>query len=183
MQILFLDPLSTMMVDVLAWVVIHLSIGYWSSKIPLNRLNPNHWLFQTFNWEKDGEVYQKFFRVRSWKKFIPNGSRLYRGGFSIKNLTANDPAYLNRCLKETVRADICHWLMILPGYLFFLWNNVALGWVMVIYAHLNNLVPIIMQRFNRPRIRKYLAYMERKYPQHDTPIDHNSQKAFSHSYQ
>jgi glycosyl-4,4'-diaponeurosporenoate acyltransferase len=162
MQIFFFNAIHTILIDIFAWVVFHLSIGYLSSKIPLEWLNPNRWLFQTFFWEKGGEIYQQLFRVRSWKKFIPNGSRLYRGAFSIRNLKTSDPAYLDRWLKESVRAEICHWVMILPGFLFFLWNNVFIGWIMVIYAFLNNLVPIIAQRFNRPRMRKFLAQLEKQ---------------------
>lgn len=162
MQIYFLDPTQTILLDLLAWVIIHLSLGYMSSKIPLERLNTNHPFFQTFPWEKGGMIYDQLFRVRSWKRFIPNGSRLYRGAFSIKNLPTNDPAYLARWLKESVRAEICHWMMILPGFLFFLWNSVNGGWIMVAYAFLNNLVPIVMQRFNRPRIRKFLAKANRE---------------------
>jgi glycosyl-4,4'-diaponeurosporenoate acyltransferase len=183
MQILFFDPLSTIIVDILAWIIIHLSLGYCSSKIPLNWLNLDDWLFQTFHWEKGGEIYQKLFRVRSWKKIIPNGSRLYRGAFSIKNLHTNDPAYLARWLKESVRAEICHWGMILPGFLFFLWNNVAVGWIMVAYAFLNNLVPIIMQRFNRPRMRNMLARLEKDIKEKGSIyVSYATQKELSHSY-
>jgi glycosyl-4,4'-diaponeurosporenoate acyltransferase len=184
MQIIFLDPAQVILLDVIAWLVIHLSLGYLSSKIPLEWLNPNQWFFQTFAWEKGGEIYQKFFRVRSWKKYIPNGSRAYRGAFSIKNLISSNPAYLERWLKESVRAEICHWVMIIPGFLFFLWNSEAFAWVNVVYAFLNNLVPIIMQRFNRPRMRDMLSRLEKDiktkgsiYVLHTTP------KELSHSYQ
>lgn len=165
MQILFLSPLQTVIVDIGAWIVFHLSTGYLSSKIPLNWLNPNHWLFQTFKWEKEGLIYDRLFRVKSWKKYIPNGSAVYKGAFSIKNLKNFDVSYLKRWLKESVRAELCHWLMIIPGFLFFFWNNVAVGWLMVAYAFLNNLVPIVMQRFNRPRMRKLLNKMEDRSPQ------------------
>jgi glycosyl-4,4'-diaponeurosporenoate acyltransferase len=162
MQIIFLDPLQTIISDVLAWLVIHLSLGFLSSRIPTSWLNPDHPFFQTFSWEKGGEIYQKIFRVRSWKGFIPNGSGLYPGAFSIKNLSSMDLVYLERWLKESVRAEICHWAMMLPGFLFFLWNNVAVGWGMVAYAFLNNIIPIISQRFNRPRMRKLLSALVQK---------------------
>jgi glycosyl-4,4'-diaponeurosporenoate acyltransferase len=158
MQIFFFDPLETALLDILAWGMFHLSIGYGSSIIPVGRLNPNRRFFQTFAWEKGGEIYEKIFHVRSWKRFIPNGSALYRGAFSIKNLPTHDPLYLERWLKESVRAEVCHWVMILPGFLFFLWNSVSVGWLMVLYAVVNNLVPIILQRFNRPRMRRFLAH-------------------------
>lgn len=162
MRIIVLNPVRTILADITAWVIIHLTLGYLSSKIPLHRLNPGKWLFQTFAWEKGGELYESLFRVRSWKKYIPNGSGLYRGAFSIKNLPTYDLAYLERWLIESVRTEICHWLMIIPGFFFFLWNDIALTWINVAYAFLNNIVPIIVQRFNRPRIRRLLAQLEKK---------------------
>lgn len=184
MRILYLDPLDTIIIDVLAWVVFHLSTGYLSSKIPLKWLNPNRRFFQTFPWEKNGAIYDKLFHVRSWKRFIPNGAALYRGAFSIKNLPTNDLAYLSRWLKESVRAEVCHWVMIVPGFFFFLWNDVAMGWLMLAYAFINNLVPIVMQRFNRPRMRKLLAQIESKIPQkEDGSLLYASQKTLSHSYE
>ena len=163
MQIIFLDTVETIIVDVVAWLIFHLGIGYGSSKIPLEKLNPERKFFHTYKWEQGGAIYDKLFKVRSWKQLIPNGSALYKGAFSIRRLPAeNDPEYLQRWLKESVRAEICHWLMILPGFLFFLWNTVLVGWLMVLYAFLNNLVPIVMQRFNRPRMRKLLKMIERQ---------------------
>lgn len=180
MQVILLDPTQTILIDIIAWVIIHLTLGYLSSKIPFEWLNPSHPFFQTFAWEKGGEIYQKLFRVRSWKRFIPNGSRLYRGAFSIKNLPTSDPAYLERWLKESVRAEMCHWAMILPGFFFFLWNSVSLGWVNVAYAFLNNLIPIVMQRFNRPRMRKLLKQLDKKIP--NIGETYARKQELSHSY-
>ena len=180
MQILYLNTTQTILLDVIAWSIIQFTIGYFSSKIPLDWLNPEHPLFQTFAWEKGGDIYEKYFHVRAWKHLIPNGSAPYRDGYSIKNLANYDPAYLERWLKESVRAEICHYLMILPCIFFFLWNNVGLGWVMVAYAFINNLVPIILQRYNRPRMRKLLARLEKKTLKKGIP--YVSQKELSHSY-
>jgi glycosyl-4,4'-diaponeurosporenoate acyltransferase len=161
-QSISLTPTAMFLIDIIAWATIQLSLGYLSSRIPLEWLNPNHPFFQTLAWEKGGEIYQKLFRVRSWKHIIPNGSAVYRGAFSIKNLPSNDIAYLRRWLKESVRAEVCHWAMIVPGFFFFLWNSVALGWLNLAYAFLSNLVPIILQRFNRPRMRRLLTQLERQ---------------------
>lgn len=182
MQVIFLSPIETIIIDILAWVVFHLNIGYLSSKIPLQWLNPNRRFFQAFSWEKDGRIYDQIFHVRAWKRFIPNGSALYRGTFSIKKLLTYDPAYLERWLVESVRSEVCHWLMIMPGFLFFLWNSIIGGWLMVLYALLNNLVPIIMQRFNRPRMRKLLAQLKKStFVNDEFVVMYAPQQALSHS--
>ncbi len=180
MQIIFLTTTQAILRDVLAWAIIQLMIGYCISKIPLDWLNPDLPSFQVFAWEKGGEIYEKYFHVRAWKRLIPNGSALYRGAFSIKNLQTNDLTYLKRWLKESVRAEICHWLMILPCVFFFLWNSLVLGWVMVAYAFLSNLVPIILQRYNRPRMHKLVARLEKKPAKKGAP--YVAQKELSHSY-
>lgn len=169
MQIFFFDPIQTLLIDVIAWVIFHLTIGYLCSRIPVDRLNPNQWLFQTFPWEKGGKIYDQIFHVRAWKHLIPNGSALYKGTFSIKHLASSNLEYLERWLKESVRAELCHWIMIVPGFLFFLWNSIGVGWAMVAYAILNNLIPIVMQRYNRPRIRRLIEKARRAFPQVPLP--------------
>lgn len=164
MQVLFLDPIGTFVLDVIAWVMLHLGIGYCSARIPVERFRPEKRFFQSFRWEQGGAVYQKLFHVRAWKNYIPQGSRLYKEAFSLQNLPSLEPAYLERWLRESVRAEFCHWMMIVPGGVFFLWNNEMAGWWMVAYAWLNNFFPIVAQRFNRPRIRRYLDWARQAQP-------------------
>jgi glycosyl-4,4'-diaponeurosporenoate acyltransferase len=162
MQIVFFAPLQTFLVDVAAWIFFHLGIGFCSSKIPISKFDPNRRFFQTFPWEKGGSIYQKLFHVRSWKRFIPQGSALYKNAFSLQHLTTKDPAYLELWLRESIRAEFCHWVMILPGFFFVLWNDVVGSWLVMAYAVITNLVPIVLQRFNRPRMRRMLQQAKEK---------------------
>lgn len=161
MRVIYLNPWQTVFLDVFLWVLIHLSIGYSCAKIPLARLDPGRPFFQTYQWERGGRIYQTLFRVRAWKGLLPNGSGLYKDGYSIHRLPRTDPVTLRRFLRETVRSETCHWAMILPGFLFFLWNSPLGGWLMVAYAFLNNLPVIVVQRYNRPRLRRMLAIAEK----------------------
>ncbi len=160
MRILYLDPLETVVLDCIAWLIFHRGIGHCFSKIPLRWLNPNMRFFQTFRWEQGGLIYQRLFRVRSWKHLIPSGLRWRRDGFSIKDTPASDPVYLDRWLRESIRSEILHWTMIIPGFFFYLWNSVLMSRLMVTYALISNLIPVILQRFNRPRIRRLLARVQ-----------------------
>jgi glycosyl-4,4'-diaponeurosporenoate acyltransferase len=160
MQIFYLEPMNTFILDVLVWVIFHLGIGYLSLKFPENWLDPNLHFFQAHPWEEEGKLYQRLFNVRSWKHLIPDGSKAYKHAYSIKHLASSELSHLKRWLKESVRSELCHWFMILPAPLFFLWNSIKGGWLMVLYAFLNNLVPIILQRFNRPRMRRLLAQLQ-----------------------
>lgn len=184
MRIIFLSGLETLVLDIFAWVVFHLSIGYSCSRIPIERFDPQKSRYQTKTWEKDGEIYQKLFHVKEWKKFIPSGAAVYKGAYEIKHIHSFNIDNITRWLKESCRAEFCHWVMILPGFLFFLWNSVEMGLCMVAYAVLNNFVPIIMQRYNRPRVRKILAQLEMKTRQKgELTIRYEPSKTYSHSYQ
>ncbi|NLG74176.1 MAG: glycosyl-4,4'-diaponeurosporenoate acyltransferase [Chloroflexi bacterium] len=175
MQIFFFSAVETLIIDVIVWICFHLGIGFWASQIPVEKFDPDHWFFQTFDWEKGGQIYQDLFRVRSWKRFIPQGSKLYPNTFSLQKLKSLDPEYLELWLRESIRAEFCHWMMILPGFLFFLWNSVEVGWLMVLYAVANNFFPIVAQRYNRPRIRRYLELARRD--QHRQPVIFEQQAA------
>lgn len=161
MQVIYLSIQDTIIIDILAWLFIHLGIGYWTSQLSIDRFDPDAPVYKTFAWEKSGEIYDKLFKVRSWKKYIPCGSKLYPDTFSLQNLVSADFEYLTLWLKESCRAEFCHWMMMVPGFFFFLWNSVSGGWFMVFYAVSNNLIPIILQRFNRPRIRRLIQYVQK----------------------
>jgi glycosyl-4,4'-diaponeurosporenoate acyltransferase len=156
MQVLFLTPLLTLILDILAWVVFNMGVSYLCSRIPDHWLDPGGRFFHAFGWEKEGQLYEQLFHVRTWKQHIPNGGKLFDKNLSLESLPRRDPADLLRWLKESIRAEICHWLLILPGFLFFLWNPRFAGWVMVLFAFLFNIGPVVLQRFNRPRMRKLI---------------------------
>jgi glycosyl-4,4'-diaponeurosporenoate acyltransferase len=164
MRVIFLSAEGTFVLDLLAWLFFHLGIGYFCSQLPITRFDPNRPLYLTYPWEKNGKIYEKLLRVRLWKEKVPEGGKLYPNTFSLKRLASLDLDYLERWLRESCRAEFCHWLLMLPGLLFFLWNDVMVGWLMVGYAVLNNILPIAMQRFNRPRIRRMIRIVQRQTP-------------------
>jgi glycosyl-4,4'-diaponeurosporenoate acyltransferase len=183
MRVLYLSDFHTFIFDICVWICIHFSIGYWSSRIPVDLFDPAKQLFRIRSWEKDGQIYDRIFHVKAWKRFIPSGAALYKDAFHIKKLASISPEYLYRWIKESCRAEFCHWMMIFPGFIFFLWNSVEMGWWMVVYAVANNLVPIVMQRYNRPRVQKLLDVLQKNTQKKvDTHVTFEPQKTFSNSY-
>jgi glycosyl-4,4'-diaponeurosporenoate acyltransferase len=183
MRVLFLSNIDTAILDIVAWLIFHLSIGYFSSRIPIGHFNPDDSWYQTKSWERDGEIYQRIFYVKNWKKLIPSGGALYPNTYEIKHLTDLSIENVRIWIKESCRSEFCHFVMIVPGFLFYLWNNVETGTWMVVYAILNNLEPIVMQRYNRPRVRKVLARLERKSNQKgEIAISYEPQTVLLNSY-
>jgi len=159
-RIFFWSPIVTIIADILIWACFHLSIGYWSSRLPIDMFDYDSWSYTSKKWEQNGEIYQKLFKVKNWKRYVPSGASLYKNAYEIKHLSDFSVEGVKTWLKESCRSEFCHRIMILPGFLFFLWNKAIVGWLMIAYAFLNNIVPIIMQRYNRPRMRKLLARLE-----------------------
>ena len=164
MRVIYLSAESTFILDLLVWLFFHLGISYFCSQLPLALFDPAKPLYLTYPWEKNGKIYEKLLRVRLWKEKVPEGGKLYPNTFSLKRLASLDLDYLEHWLKESCRAEFCHWLLMLPGLLFFLWNDVLVGWLMVLYAVVNNVFPIAMQRFNRPRIRRIIRIVQHQAP-------------------
>jgi glycosyl-4,4'-diaponeurosporenoate acyltransferase len=162
-RIIYLPRFWTIVVDCIAWALIQPGIAYLSLRFPSPWLDHRRWLFRSRPWEQEGKIYQNLFLVRRWKHLLPAGGTLFEDGFPMAEIQSRDPGYLARWVTETCRAELCHWLAILPAGLFFLWNPVWLGMVMVLYAVLFNAIPILTQRHNRPRLLAILnRWQQRK---------------------
>ena len=111
----------------------------------LYRLYPH---FRTLKWERNGMIYQDVFRIRLWKEYVPA-----MGTFDKKHLASALKAdYLTTYLLENLRAELCHEVSILFGFVicFFANGNHVDAKIMLWLIFIN--VPCIMiQRYNRPR--------------------------------
>jgi glycosyl-4,4'-diaponeurosporenoate acyltransferase len=184
MRLVFLSSEQTLVLDIIAWVIFQISIGFATSRIPVTAFDPQRKWYQSKNWEKGGEIYQKIFRVKDWKGIIPSGAALYKGAYEIKHMAAFTVQNVSTWIRESCRSEFCHWVMMIPGVFFFMWNSTTGGWLNLAYAVANNLVPIIMQRYNRPRVRKLLAELEKRTNlTGEPPVIHAVQTNYSHSYE
>lgn len=156
MRVVFLPDGWTVLICFLLWPLIQVAISWSCLNIPDGRYRPDGFWFRTHAWEKDGLIYQTLFRVRSWKERLPDGGKAFRNGYQKKRLNDHSPANLERFLIESCRAELAHWLAILPFWIFgFIAPPIILP-LMLAYALIVNAPCIIAQRFNRPRVRKLL---------------------------
>ncbi|MFL2100202.1 glycosyl-4,4'-diaponeurosporenoate acyltransferase [Desemzia sp. FAM 23989] len=160
MQLIYLPNTWTILIDVIAWYIFHLSIS-WAARNISNEFfwKKQEW-FRIRKWEKSGAIWQKRFRVRSWKPYLPDGTKITKKGFDKTHLKHFDQASLQHFVIETRRGEFAHWMMIPPAFLFFLWNPPWAGWIMVAYAFVANLPFIIVQRYNRPRLERLIQRKE-----------------------
>jgi glycosyl-4,4'-diaponeurosporenoate acyltransferase len=162
MRIVDLPLLWTVILDVLAWLGIHMGLSYVMTRLPVHRFNPEHWMCRERTWEGEGRFYETLFRVMKWKALLPEGAALFKEGFRKRALRGKDKEYFSIFVRETCRADYTHWLTLIVSPLFFLWNPFWVGVGMVGYAVAVNLPCIIAQRYNRVRLRGLLVKISQR---------------------
>ena len=94
-----------------------------------------------------------------WKRWIPDAGGALPGGVPKASLVRRDAAALRRLVVETHRAELVHWLLWPAGLLTALWLPPTGVLVNVVFATLFNLPCVLLQRFNRGRLRRCLARM------------------------
>jgi glycosyl-4,4'-diaponeurosporenoate acyltransferase len=161
MQIFFLDKWLMLLLYVLVWPLFQLPIAMLGNVVRDEKFNPNSFWLKTRKWEQNGLFYKRILKIHKWKKFLPDGAKTHKGGFTKKDLKNTDSEYLKAFIAETGRAEIFHWLQILPFWVFALWGPFFVVWIMLAYALVVNLPCIIAQRYNRPRlVRLYQRQLE-----------------------
>jgi glycosyl-4,4'-diaponeurosporenoate acyltransferase len=158
MRLIHLPTFWTVIVDILAWFVIHMGVVYLMVRVPLRWFDPEGPLCRSRKWERDGRVYQDLFKIRKWKKYLPDGAPvLGKNGFPKSSLRSRQRDYFETFVGETCRAEWTHWIIMLFAPFFFLWNTPAVGVIMILYAIAENLPLIMAQRYNRCRFRRVLG--------------------------
>ena len=95
--------------------------------------------------------------MHRWKDLLPDGAAWFGKGFPKARLRARDTGYLAQFARETCRGEFVHWVVLLAGPLFLLWNPGWMGVAMLLYAVLANLPCIVVQRYNRGRLLRLVA--------------------------
>jgi len=153
-MLVHLPTAITILIDVAAWFVIHMGVSYIMARQPLTSFNNSSWLYRKRNWERNGKFYEKFFRLKSWKRKLPDGAAIFKNGFEKKHLKETNKDYLYSFIRETCRAELTHWIVFLFGPVFFIWNLWWVGIVMILYATIANIPCVITQRYNRIRLQR-----------------------------
>jgi glycosyl-4,4'-diaponeurosporenoate acyltransferase len=155
-RVVHLPDAVTVLVDVVAWGMIHAGTGYAVHRLPVAWLARDGWLFAERPWERGGALYRRTLRIARWKDRLPEAGALFAGGVSKRRLPPADAGGLDRFVVETRRAELGHWLAALPAPLFALWNPPGVALAMLAYGWGVNLPFIAIQRYNRIRAGRVL---------------------------
>lgn len=153
---LFLLPLLH---NCMCVIIIGIISGLLIAAIPAQVFTPHkHSTYHEFKFEQGGKFYEKHFKISLWKDKVPQFSEIVHKGFSKDHLTGVSKKYLGRFYLETIRAEFCHRVLILIAPVFYHLNtNHTWGIVSTILFALGNLPFIMIQRYNRPRIKKIMS--------------------------
>lgn len=158
LRLIHLPTFWTVLLDIAVWFVIHMGVVAAMVSLPVDVFDPGSRLFRARRWERGGRLYENVFRVRAWKDLLPDGADLLRWrSFRKRHFERATVDYLRRFTRETCRAESTHFLTMIWAPLFFLWNPVWVGWLMVFYALAENMPLILVQRYNRIRLVRALS--------------------------
>lgn len=101
--------------------------------------------------------------IRKWKDLVPELGAT--GGFSKRNIKSLEPTYIKRFLYETCFAEILHLLAALLGFtalFFFPPHHYYFVLPIVIVNFILNLLPCLIQRYNRRKLATLYYFLTRK---------------------
>lgn len=128
--------------------------------LPRSLYDPDKFPYRAFRWENGGHIYEKL-GVHKWKDHVPDMSRIIPGMVKKKAALARTPESMLILVKETCGAELIHWLLIV--FISPLVGQAFEGWMRAFAAGayaLGNLLFVIIQRYNRPRLMEIYRRME-----------------------
>lgn len=130
--------------------------------LPKAWFNPDHRPYLPFGWEKGGHIYDRL-HIKSWQNKLPDMSKIVSGIMPRKEISEENLQILPRMIQETCVAEFIHVVLCFTGlYCLALWRGLG-GIVVTILNTLGNLVFVVIQRYNRPRLVHLLkTYQHRR---------------------
>ncbi|MCD8879479.1 glycosyl-4,4'-diaponeurosporenoate acyltransferase [Staphylococcus kloosii] len=139
----------------LFWLTVHMSISIFGTFIPNNFFVKNKRFFNSHQWEREGQFWQQYFKVKKWKDHLPDGSKINPKIRSKKQLAKfDDKTKVKQFIIETRRAELIHVLCILPGFVFYK-QRPLIKYINIVYPFVANAPFIIAQRYNRPKFERF----------------------------
>lgn len=130
--------------------------------IPPEKMEWYRFPYRLYPAEREGAVYRKI-GIHHWQNKVPDMSKVFPKLMPPKKMVATDTGSLLRMIQETCTAELTHMLLCLTGlYCIKLWPGAG-GWILAILNLLGNMVFILIQRYNRPRlVRLYKRQIEKE---------------------
>jgi len=120
--------------------------------LPKKVFNP---FLKIYNVGKNERKFYERIGIRKWKDKIPEAGQLFANFAKTEIADTNNNEYVYKFMSETIYAEIMHWLSALFSFLIiFIDLKLALtvGLPLVVGNMILNLMPVLVQRYNRPKL-------------------------------
>lgn len=129
--------------------------------LPRACFNSERFPLSARRWECGGAAYERL-HIRRWKDKLPDMSRILRRMFPKRLPSQTALPAVERLIQETRVAESVHGALIVAGLgCFPIWPGFGGLVVFLLWALAGQLPFIMIQRYNRPRLQKLAARMER----------------------
>lgn len=145
--------MTTFAFNVVAWVAIGTVVGTWRARQSLESVAREGPCTRLRSFERGGELYVRVFRVRAWKRLVPEAGTWF-GGMSKRRLPRTYDGGLQRLAVESLRAEKTHLTMLAVTPVFIAWNAPLPFLANVCFSVVVNVPPIVVTRFNRHRLAR-----------------------------
>jgi glycosyl-4,4'-diaponeurosporenoate acyltransferase len=147
---------AALAVDASAWVVWGVAVGWWMARRPVDALRGDGPLLRLRRFERGGRWYERRLGIKQWKGHLPEAGTWF-GGLSKRTLPDQAAGGLPRYRVECLRAELTHWLALLPLVVFPLWSPWWLVAALAVGGLAFNVPCILVPRYNRARVDAALA--------------------------
>ena len=157
MPLVNLEGFYLLIAITLGCLVFQLSGALIALAVPDAWYAKDHRMFRLRKFEENGTFYDRVFRISRWKKYLPDG-----GTYKKKHLQDFSPVGLEKFIIESKRAELSHILGFIPFLCFILFTPWYTWPILFVYALLVNLPCWMAQRYNRPRVMRLLASIQKR---------------------
>lgn len=119
--------------------------------------------FRSFGFERNGEIYEKL-GIKHWKDKLLDMSKIMPFAMPEKKVEFGYTSKeIKTLINETCIAELIHVVLIITGlYCLKLWHGIGGVIVYVLYIIFGNLPYILIQRYNRPKLKRLLLIVQRR---------------------
>lgn len=149
------------LLDCILYLIVSGLVIFFVGRIyPRAWIDENRFPFAAFKFERDGRIYEKL-KIKKWKTRLPDASVIINKiapGFMVKKrLDETSQDKFKALVKESCVAEATHVLAAIFGLLCMrLWKGTG-GRIVSTAYFLFNIPFILIQRYNRPRLKRLIT--------------------------
>lgn len=143
---------------------------FYGEALSRDRFNGDAFPFHCAAWERGGAVYENL-AIRSWKDHLPDMSRIMPDMLPKRICGGTTAEGVGRLIQESCVAELIHVLLIFASFgCMAIWPGKG-GVLVTLLWMLGNVPYILIQRYNRPRLKRLARRLGAKV-EHESALKH-----------